>query len=95
MDEARPLEDLVVLPPREALRDYPVVSVGASTARDVGFGKVLPRDVMAVEGDGPWAVLDDSGELLAVYEQHHDGLAKPAVVLAPAEPRSSSGEGDG
>ena len=31
-----------------------------------------------------WAVLDDEGALLAVYEAHKPGTAKPAVVLAPA-----------
>jgi tRNA pseudouridine55 synthase len=33
---------------------------------------------------GPWAVLDEGGELLAVYEAHRGGTAKPSVVLRPA-----------
>lgn len=33
---------------------------------------------------GPWAVLDERGELLAVYEPHRKASVKPAVVLAPA-----------
>jgi formyl-CoA transferase len=33
---------------------------------------------------GPWAVLDEEGALLAVYERTGDGRVKPAVVLAPA-----------
>lgn len=31
-----------------------------------------------------WRVLDDTGELLAVYGHHRAGTAKPAVVLRPA-----------
>jgi len=33
---------------------------------------------------GPWAVLDEHGDLLAVYEPHRKASVKPAVVLAPA-----------
>jgi len=33
---------------------------------------------------GPWAVLDETGQLLAVYEVHRKASVKPAVVLAPA-----------
>jgi tRNA pseudouridine55 synthase len=95
IDQARPLDDIVVLPPREALRDYPVVIADEAVARDIGFGKVLLCERLGVEGDGPWAVVDGGGELLAVYERHRDDTAKPTVVLAPAEPRSSSGETDG
>jgi len=32
--------------------------------------------------EGPWAVLDEAGELLAVYERHREGTAKPAVVIS-------------
>jgi hypothetical protein len=35
-----------------------------------------------VTGDGPWAVLDADGELLAVYERRaRDDLLYPAVVI--------------
>jgi hypothetical protein len=33
-------------------------------------------------GDGPWAMLDDTGELLAVYEATGSDRIRPAVVLA-------------
>ena len=55
IDEARPLDDLVVLPAREALRDYQAVIVDDAVARDIGFGKVLPCERLGVVGDGPWA----------------------------------------
>jgi hypothetical protein len=38
---------------------------------------VLP----AWDGDGPWAVFDETGTLLAVYEPFRPGEAKPSVVL--------------
>jgi hypothetical protein len=94
VDDARPLDQLGpedVLPPVEALRGRPrvVVSDGAVAAA-VAHGAVLDRATLGVEdegkdegqGDGPWAVLDPNGTLLAVYEPHRDGRAKPAVVLA-------------
>ena len=33
-------------------------------------------------GDGPWAMLDEHGELLAVYEATGSDRIRPAVVLA-------------
>ena len=33
-------------------------------------------------GDGPWALLDERGTLLAVYEATGTDRIKPAVVLA-------------
>ena len=81
--EARPLDDLVVIAPAEALRDYDSVVVSDQLLLDVRHGKVLPSEVLGVAGDGPWAVLADDGALLAVYESHRGDTVKPAVVLAP------------
>ena len=40
-------------------------------------------DVTTIAARGrPWAVVDGEGTLLAVYERHRGGTAKPAVVLA-------------
>jgi tRNA pseudouridine55 synthase len=75
--EARPLDDLVLLPPAEAVRDLPATVVDDRGALDVAHGRPLPRP----GGDGPWAVLGPDGALLAVYEAAGD-RAKPAVVLA-------------
>ncbi len=80
--EARPLDQVVVLPPAAALRDHASVTVDAEVATVVGHGKVLPADVLGVTGDGPWAVLGEDGALLAVYELHRDGTVKPGVVLS-------------
>jgi tRNA pseudouridine55 synthase len=73
--DAHPLTDLHVLAPAEAMRDYPSVRVDAATAADVAHGKLLD-----LPGDGPVAVHDEAGNLLAVYEPHR-GRMKPSVVL--------------
>jgi tRNA pseudouridine55 synthase len=77
--EARPLDALELLPPRAAVRDLPAVTVDGDTATRIAHGAVLDR---LGEGDGPWAVFDPAGELLAVYERHGTAAVKPAVVLA-------------
>ena len=58
--------------------------VGAEVAGDVGYGKVLEAVVLGVEGGGPWAVVDEFGALLAVYEPYDETRVKPAVVIASA-----------
>jgi tRNA pseudouridine55 synthase len=83
--EATPVEGLgddAVLPPVEAMRGYATVAVEPGVASDVRHGKVLGADVLGVQGDGPWAVVDSGGALLAVYEPYDEGRVKPAVVIA-------------
>lgn len=74
--EAHGLDALDVLPPAEAMRDYPSMTLDPAA---IANGKVLDLEL-----DGPTAVVaPDDGRLLAVYEPHRKrGLAKPAVVLA-------------
>ena len=82
-DLASSLEDLGpddVLPPAAAVGHLPSVVADPDMAEAVGYGKVLDVDW---PGDGPWAVLDAAGALLAVYERTPDGRTKPSVVLAP------------
>lgn len=83
VDEA--LGEATLLSPTEALRDYPVAVVDDATAVFVRNGRVLPLDAFAMPadsfGDRPWAVLDRSGALLAVYERHHGVSTKPLIVL--------------
>jgi tRNA pseudouridine55 synthase len=83
VDEALPLEALIperLLPPVEALRGHDRVLVADELATWVRHGRVLDEDVLGVSGDGPWAVVDDAGGLLAVYERHRGRTVKPAVV---------------
>ena len=80
-DEAHPVEDVVLLPPREGLRDYPQVTVDEDVAALIANGRVLHPDQLGVSGTGPWAVSDGTGRLLAVYERVAEERLKPAVVL--------------
>lgn len=81
VDEARPVGAPLLLSMAEALRDYPSVPIDEALGQRVGSGQVLSVDELAVEGEGPWAVLGPQGQLLAVYESHFPGLVKPAVVI--------------
>jgi tRNA pseudouridine55 synthase len=83
---AVPLESLgteAVRPPAEAVAHLDRTVVGDEVAADVATGKVLPLDRLGVAGEGPWAVLDGAGALLAVYRAHRPGTAKPDLVLSP------------
>jgi tRNA pseudouridine55 synthase len=85
LDEAVPVEAVGLerlLSPSEALRDLPAVVASEELAAAVAHGKVLGLDVLGADGDGPWRVVGPDGGLLAVYEHHGAGTAKPAVVLA-------------
>lgn len=83
VDDACALDDVGsdrVLSPADALRGMVRVVVDADGAREVSFGRPL---ALEAQGDGPVAVVDDAGRLVAVYERV-DGRWKPAVVLAAA-----------
>ncbi|HVM03219.1 MAG TPA: tRNA pseudouridine(55) synthase TruB, partial [Acidimicrobiales bacterium] len=85
LDEAVPLDQAgpaSLLPPAAAVRHLAPAVVGPEVAAAVATGKVLDPGALGVTGDGPWAVLGGDGALLAVYEAHGEGRAKPAVVLA-------------
>ncbi len=76
--EAAAPDEAVLLAPADALRDYPVMLVGPEEATDIAHGRRLDT---AGAGAGPWAVLDETGDLLAVYEPTGDGGSRPTVVL--------------
>ena len=79
---AHPLESLEILPPAAAVQHLPAVTADAELAVAIGFGKVLPVEALpSAEGDGPWAVLDEHGTLLAVYQRHKGDHAKPTLVI--------------
>jgi tRNA pseudouridine55 synthase len=82
-DRAVALDDLGpghVLPPSAAVAHLAPITADAATAEAVSYGRALDVDW---PGAGPWAVLDVSGALLAVYERTADDRTKAAVVLAP------------
>lgn len=70
-----------VLSPAEALRDYDTVTVDSNGAQAVSHGKVLDATQPGWVGAGPWRVVNDAGDLLAVYQRHREGTVKPAVVI--------------
>jgi tRNA pseudouridine55 synthase len=84
VDRAVPLERLsaeALLPPAAAVAHLEPVVADGGLGADALHGRVVPLDRLGVTGAGPWAVLAPAGDLLAVYEPHRPGTAKPGVVL--------------
>jgi len=87
LSEAHPLTDMVVLDLVEGVRHLDRVMVADPVAGWVRHGRVLSEAELGTllppdHDTGPWAVLDGSGSLLAVYERRGPGRIKPAIVLA-------------
>ncbi len=59
------------------------LAAGTELAAALRLGKVLDRSALGAGGDGPWAVLDPAGELVAVCEPAGEAKVKPSVVLPP------------
>jgi tRNA pseudouridine55 synthase len=72
-------EQVKLLEPITALRSMTKVVADEATATAIRNGRSLP----AWPGNSPWAVVNEQGALLAVYEADEDA-AKPSVVLAEA-----------
>ena len=83
--EMRPLDRLdeaALLTAAEAMRDLEAVTVGSDVAASIRTGLPLDRVPLGATGEGPWAMLDESGTLLAVYEATGTDRIRPAVVVA-------------
>ena len=99
LDDARPLEQIetepatAVLTPSEAMRAMPRVGVAGEEARAVCHGAVFAAAALPAAGDapGPFAVVDDEGALLAVYERRGAAL-RAAVVLADGAPSNAESD---
>lgn len=90
IDEATSVDSPVLRPASDAVAHLGECVVTNEVAVRVGHGQVLDRDVLMVgeRDDGPWAVVNTSGELLAVYGPSR-GRAKPLVVISGlAAPRT-------
>ena len=87
LDEIETDPERFVLSPAAALRDMVEIVVDGEQLRAIAHGATFAAPAMLGERDapGPFAVVDEHGELLAVYERRGAGV-KPAVVLAPQEP---------
>jgi tRNA pseudouridine55 synthase len=82
IDEACPLDALVVRPMIDAMRGTREVRVDDAMVVLIRNGRVFSRDELGVgTGDGPWSVVSAAGELLAVYASHGAERVKPTVVL--------------
>ena len=68
--------------PAEAMRDLEAVKVDVASAASIRTGLPLDRVPLGATGDGPWAMVDQDGELLAVYEATGTDRIRPAVVLS-------------
>jgi tRNA pseudouridine55 synthase len=71
-----------VLSPAVAMRDLESVRVDDDVAAAIRTGLALDRVPLGAVGDGPWAMLDAAGALLAVYEATGSDRIRPAVVVA-------------
>ena len=71
-----------ILTPAQAMRDLALVPVEPEIAGLIGRGLALDRVPVGAVGDGPWAMVDQHGSLLAVYEATGTDRIKPAVVVA-------------
>jgi tRNA pseudouridine55 synthase len=85
LQEAHRLEELAaehVLTPAQGLRDLQRVEVGSELARRVAHGLPLDRASLDADATGPYAVVDRSGRLMAVYESSGQDRIVAACVLA-------------
>ena len=74
-----------VLAPAGLVRDLPSATISAEVLEAVSHGKVLDRATVGVAGEGPWALLDERGDLVAVAESRGHDRVHPAVVLMAAD----------
>ena len=87
-ERVRPLEELV--------RDLPGAVANAELARALGHGRTVERLALGVVGDGPWAVLDGSGRLVAICGPVGLERVKPIVVAQTDEgPGAGAGSAAG
>jgi tRNA U55 pseudouridine synthase TruB len=91
--EALALEDVAperVRPPEELVRDLSGAVASDELTTALGHGRTVERHALGVVGDGPWAVLDKSGRLVAICEPVGRERVKPVVVVRTSD---SSGAG--
>lgn len=88
LGEAAPLSAIdatCIITPARALRDLAQVEVDSEVSRLVLHGLPLDKIAVGATGEGPWAIVDRHGELLATYEQTETDRIVPAVVLGSLE----------
>jgi tRNA pseudouridine55 synthase len=84
LEEAHRLDELTeahILTPVQAMRDMPQVAVDDAGARLVSHGLALDKVALGAPGPGPWALVDERGRLLAVYQGTDTDRMVAACVL--------------
>lgn len=76
--EAQPVDDAELKSVGEMVRSMARLTLDDSDVAKVRNGALLPSDMMV--GEGPWALFDGYGELVAVHERI-EGIVKVGVVL--------------
>jgi len=74
-----------VRPMGELVAHLPRLVAEATMATAVAHGRVLPRAAAGATGEGPWALFDEDGRLLAVYGAYPGGRMRPFAVVHPSE----------
>ena len=77
LSDACSLDEPVLQNVLTAVREMEQVTLDADGIDNVLYGRPLP----SWDGTGPWAILNEAGELIAVYEKWKNDLAKPTVVF--------------
>ena len=85
IDQATAVDVPVLRPVSDAVAHLPACVVNDDVALRVSHGQVLDFGVLNLgeHDEGPWAVVDPAGALLAVYGPSR-GRAKPLVVISGA-----------
>ena len=71
-------------PPLAAIPHLPVITLSAVDLGPARHGRPLERDLHGFSGEGPWAVADDGGDLVGVYEAGPGDTVRAGVILQPA-----------
>ncbi len=72
------VDESALMPMAQAARlSFPVLQVDEAQEREIGFGRGLDIEL----SDGVTGLVNQSGELLALYRPAEDGSAKPVAVL--------------
>jgi tRNA pseudouridine55 synthase len=84
LDGAHRLEELTdahILTPVQAMRDMAQVEIDDAVAGQVSHGLALDKVATGAHGEGPWALIDSGGRLLAVYQGTDTDRMVAACVL--------------
>lgn len=85
VSEARKLDEVAaehMLTPAQALRGMEMLRLPASLERRARHGLLLDKSKLSPTGQGPWALVNDEGNLVGVYEDAGETRMRALVVMA-------------